>query len=181
MIETQKKQIRLAIRQLKAGISPDEKRQRSALILSKLEQNKVFQQAKCIMLYWSMEDEVQTHDFVIKWAGLKEIILPSVQNDVLVLRKFNGIQQLQAGQKYGIPEPEGEDYTDFEKIDVVIVPGIAFDKENNRMGRGKAYYDQLLTKMKAYKIAVCFGFQIIDNVPVDEHDIKMDEVISDNN
>ena len=179
MIDEQKKQIRREIKQLKDCISPEEKLKRSVVILSKLEKNRTFQNASCVMLYWSMEDEVQTHDFVIKWAAHKEIILPSVQNDVLALRKFEGIQRLKTGEKYGIQEPEGEDFIDIDRIDVVIVPGIAFDKENNRMGRGKAYYDRLLNKLKAYKIAVCFDFQLIENVPVDEYDVKMDEVITD--
>ncbi len=177
MIDEQKKQIRKEIKQLKANLSFDKKIERSAIIFSKLETNIFFQNAKCVMLYWSMEDEVQTHDFVIKWAHEKEIILPSVQNDILVLKKFDGIQSLKKGEKFGIHEPDGEDFEDFEKIDVIIVPGIAFDKANNRMGRGKAYYDGLLTKLSAYKIAVCFDFQVIDNVPTDKHDIKMDEII----
>jgi len=181
MIEAEKKQIRQAIRLLKAGISLYEKQQRSAVIFSKLEKNEAFRKAACIMLYWSMEDEVQTREFVIKWAAHKEIILPSVQNDVLVLRKFNGIQNLKTGEKYGIQEPEGEDFNDFEKIELVIVPGIAFDKENNRMGRGKAYYDKLLIQMKAYKIALCFDFQLFDKIPADAYDVKMDEVITDIN
>ncbi len=179
MIDAQKKQIRKDIKQLKTAISLEEKLQRSKIIFLKLEQNKFFQQASCVMLYWSMNDEVQTHDFVIKWAAFKQIILPSVQNDELVLRKFNGMQSLKTGEKYGIQEPEGEDFDDFAKIDVVIVPGVAFDKSNNRLGRGKAYYDKLLNKMNAYKIAVGFDFQMIDHVPVDEYDVKMDEVITD--
>ncbi len=178
MIDEQKKQIRIAIRQLKASVSFEEKLQRSNVIFSKLEQNKAFQNADCIMLYWSMDDEVQTHDFVIKWAGLKQIILPSVQKEILVLRKFEDVQHLKTGEKYGIQEPEGENFNDFEKIEVVIVPGIAFDKANNRMGRGRAFYDKLLKKMKTYKIGVCFDFQMIENVPVDEFDVKMDEIIS---
>ncbi|NVN93806.1 MAG: 5-formyltetrahydrofolate cyclo-ligase [Bacteroidetes bacterium] len=177
MTDELKKQIRKEIKQLKANLSFDKKLERSALIFSKLETNIFFQNAKSVLLYWSMEDEVQTHDFVIKWAHEKEIILPSVQNDILVLKKFEGIQNLKTGEKYAIQEPNGEEFENFDKIDVVIVPGIAFDREKNRMGRGKAYYDRLLIKLNAYKIAVCFDFQIIDSVPIDAHDIKMDEII----
>ncbi len=179
MIDEQKKQIRKEIKQLKSSISFDEKLQRSAVIFSKLEKINIFQKAKCVMLYWSMEDEVQTHDFIIKWTQHKEIILPSIQNDILVLKKFDGVESLKTGEKYGIQEPDGEIFTDFEQIDVVLVPGVAFDKENNRMGRGKAYYDKLLKRLRAYKIAVCFDFQLIDKVPTDKHDIKMDEIITD--
>jgi 5-formyltetrahydrofolate cyclo-ligase len=179
MVNEHKKQIRKHIREIKSKISLAEKQLRSEKIFRKLENNTFFQKADCVMVYWSMEDEVQTQDFILKYAGKKEIILPSVQIEELVLRKFDGLESLKTGVKYGIQEPEGEDFIDFEKIDLVIVPGIAFDNENNRMGRGKAYYDGLLPKLNAYKIGVCFDFQLIDAVPTDEHDVKMNEIITD--
>lgn len=179
MVNELKKQIRKQIREIKSQISFEDKLLRSAKIFEKLESNTAFQKAECLMFYWSMTDEVQTRDFILKWADKKVIILPSVQDDILVLRKFEGTDSLISGERYGIQEPLGEDFTDFDKIDVVIVPGIAFDIENNRMGRGKAYYDGLLPKLKAYKIAVCFDFQLINTVPTDEHDVKMNEIITD--
>lgn len=62
---------------------------------------------------------------------------------------------------------------------MIIVPGVAFDNNNNRLGRGKAYYDKLLKESKSYKVGVCFDFQLIEEVPVDEYDIKMDLIISE--
>lgn len=178
MINELKKQIRKQIRVLKSQIPLEEKILKSHKIFEKLEQNIFFQNAGCVMLYWSMPDEVQTHDFILKWTKEKQIILPSVQNDILVLREFEGIENLGTGESYGIKEPVGEDFVDYQRIDLVIVPGIAFDKDNNRMGRGKAYYDGLLPKLNAYKIGVCFDFQIIETVPTDEHDIKMNEILT---
>jgi len=126
-----------------------------------------------------MQDEVHTHDFIKKWAKDKDIILPVVNGDKLHLKRFTGTQAMLTGEKYGIQEPDGEEYTDFNAIDLVIVPGVAFDKAKNRMGRGKGYYDGLLPKLKAYKIALCFNFQMVDEVPTELHDIKMDEIIID--
>jgi len=111
------------------------------------------------MLYWSMNDEVQTHDFVQKWADKKEIILPSVNGNELILKKFNGINKMVKGESFGIPEPDGELYPFPELIDVIIVPGVAFDKQNNRLGRGKAFYDKLLKTVKSKKVGVCFDFR----------------------
>lgn len=179
MINELKNQIRRQIRFLKNNISFEEKKIKSAKIFDKLEQNPVFKNSYCVLFYWAMQDEVQTQDFILKYAEKKQIILPSVKEDILILKQFNGIDSLKTGEKYGIQEPDGEAFTDYNKIDLVIVPGIAFDKAKNRMGRGKAYYDALLPKLNAYKIAVCFDFQLIENVPVDEHDIKMDEIITD--
>ena len=160
--------------------------QATALIPEQAKSQKIFEQvenlesfvrAKVVMLYWSMSDEVFTHDFANKWIGEKEIILPTVVGDNLVLKKFEGAEKLIAGDFYGIGEPEGKEYNSPENIDVIFVPGVAFDKENNRLGRGKAYYDKLLKTSRAQKVGLCFDFQFFDSIPVDEHDMKMDLVI----
>ena len=67
----------------------------------------------------------------------------------------------------------------FLSIELVVVPGMAFDKQGHRLGRGKGYYDRLLPKLtNAYKLGVCFPYQYIEEVPTDEHDIRMDEVLT---
>ncbi len=130
------------------------------------------------MFYWSMDDEVFTHDFVCKWSTDKQVILPVVNGSTLDLKVFKGVEHLVAGENYGIPEPDGELFTREQDIDFILVPGVAFDTNNNRMGRGKAYYDRLLHTLSAYKVGVCFHFQLLPSVPTDQYDIKMDKVIS---
>ncbi|MDE5423115.1 5-formyltetrahydrofolate cyclo-ligase [Ancylomarina sp. DW003] len=179
MIDEEKKRIRREIRNLKKTVSLEEKTNRSVGILKKVEQLPEFAAAKTVMLYWAMTDEVQTSDFVIKWARSKRVILPCVNGNDLDLRVFRGEEDLIAGENFGIPEPSGELFTAYEEIDLILVPGVAFDVENNRMGRGKAYYDKLLSSLKAYKLGVCFDFQLLESVPTDEHDIKMDKIISE--
>ena len=131
------------------------------------------------MAYWSMDDEVFTHDFLQKYLGKKKIILPVVNGDMLDLKEFVGLSSMEAGESYGISEPTGDIFTEINQIDLIIVPGVAFDVQLNRLGRGKAYYDKLLKESNAYKIGICFDFQLMESVPVDEHDIKMDLLISD--
>ena len=78
-------------------------------------------------------------------------------------------------------EPQGKDFTELEKIDLAIIPGMAFDKEGNRLGRGKGYYDRLLQQLRdctIYKIGICFDFQFLDHIPTEPHDIPVDEVIT---
>ncbi|RZT93164.1 5-formyltetrahydrofolate cyclo-ligase [Ancylomarina subtilis] len=179
MIDEEKKRIRKEIRQLKNAISLEEKVRRSKLILDKVEQLPEFISAKTVMLYWAMDDEVQTSDFVVKWAASKRVILPCVNGNDLDLRVFRGEEDLVAGENFGIPEPSGELFLDYDEIDLILVPGVAFDVDNNRMGRGKAYYDRLLSSLKAYKLGVCFDFQLLQSVPTDEHDIKMDRIVSE--
>ncbi|PKQ65155.1 5-formyltetrahydrofolate cyclo-ligase [Labilibaculum filiforme] len=176
-IEAEKRRIRKEIRVVKQNYSLEQKKKLSVPILKSLEQLPEFIEAKTIMLYWSMRDEVYTHDFVCKWAKEKRVILPSVKGETLDLKLFEGIDNLIEGEHYGIPEPEGSVFMQEDEIELILIPGIAFDREKNRMGRGKAYYDRLLQSLSAFKIGICFDFQVLDHVPIDEHDIKMDEIV----
>jgi len=178
-INERKQLLRKKVRSLKQEYSLAQKKELSKEICHKIETNSVFKNAKTIMAYWSMEDEVFTHDFIQKWAEKKRIILPVVNENNLELKEFNGVDELVSGDKFGIPEPNGQLFENPEKIDLIIVPGIAFDKNGNRMGRGKAYYDKLLRITKAYKLGICFSFQVFDKVPFDKLDVKMDDVIFD--
>jgi len=179
MIDEEKKRIRREIRRLKNAVSLEEKTSRSKVILEKVEQLPEFIAAKTVMLYWAMADEVQTSDFVIKWSASKRVILPCVNGNDLDLRVFRGEEDLVMGENFGIPEPSGELFMDYDEIDLILVPGVAFDLASNRMGRGKAYYDKLLSSLKAFKLGVCFDFQYLQSVPTDEHDIKMDQIITE--
>ncbi|HRW61867.1 MAG TPA: 5-formyltetrahydrofolate cyclo-ligase [Bacteroidales bacterium] len=179
MIDQQKKEIRVKIKELKKKVTLEEKKRKSEVIFEQVEKRGDFKNAQTIMAYWSMDDEVFTHNFVQKWYQHKKIILPSVKGDKLELRVFKGVENMRAGEAFGILEPTDIFEGDLSEIDLVIVPGVAFDIENNRLGRGKAYYDKLLKNTGAVKIGVCFDFQLFDKIPADEYDIKMDLVIAD--
>lgn len=130
------------------------------------------------MLYHSLPDEVDTHRFVEKWSAQKRVLLPQVVGDDLCLRCYTSAADMAVGA-YGILEPVGELFTDYDAISLVVVPGVAFDAAGNRLGRGKGYYDRLLPRLTAaYKIGICFPFQLVDCVPAEPFDIRMDEIIS---
>ena len=176
-IDQQKRIIRKEIKLLKQNYSEQQSKEMSMPILEKLESLKEFKEARTIMLYWSMKDEVFSHDFVCKWAKEKKVILPCVKGQTRDLKVFAGKEELVDGENYGIPEPDGPVFMAEDEIDLILIPGVAFDKANNRMGRGKAYYDRLLQSLSAYKVGICFHFQLLDDVPIDEHDIKMDAIV----
>jgi 5-formyltetrahydrofolate cyclo-ligase len=138
----------------------------------------VFRTSKNLMGYWSFRSEVYTHQFLKTWQNEKEIAIPSIDGDTMVARKFNGSEYLMPKSPYGIPEPTGLEVNP-AFIDLVIVPGAVFDTHNNRIGYGKGFYDKFLTNTRAYKIGVCFGFQIIDEIPSKPHDIRMDMILTD--
>lgn len=152
----------------------------SVNILAALEAHPAFRAANTVLLYHSLKDEVDTHEFITKWSGEKRILLPVVKGDDLELRIYTGPQDMKTGA-YGIEEPIGEIFTDYAAIDFIAVPGVAFDREGNRLGRGKGYYDRLLPRIpSAFKAGICFPFQLIDKVPTEPFDICMDIIITNN-
>jgi 5-formyltetrahydrofolate cyclo-ligase len=176
-----KNDLRKKIAEIKKEYSFSEKKKKSEYVFHKVEQLESFQKANYILSYWSMADEISTHDFNKKWAKSKTILLPVVdtKSDKLILKIFEGVDKMQAVKPFNILEPTTDEFLDYDKIDFIIVPGVAFDKSNNRMGRGKAFYDRLLPKLKAPKIGVCFDFQLLSKVPTDPHDVALDTVICD--
>lgn len=151
---------------------------KSRRIFTAVENKSWFLKSDIILAYWAMTNEVQTQDFILKWSGKKTFLLPVVKGSELELRKFQGEGSMVKGTSYDIMEPAGPEFTDFPSVQLVIVPGIAFDLNHNRLGRGKAYYDKLLPKLpNAFTAGVCFDFQIVAELPLDSHDMKMNEVI----
>lgn len=150
----------------------------STEILAALEAHPAFRAAKTVLLYHSLPDEVDTHRFIRKWKEEKRILLPVVTGNDLELRLYTDAQSLTTGV-YGIEEPVGAPFTDYAAIDLIIVPGVAFDRNGNRLGRGKGYYDRLLPRIpSAHKIGICFPFQIVEEIPTEPFDIRMDEIIT---
>ena len=170
-----KKQLRKQIREEKKNQHPDVLRTNSAVLLRQIENHPNFIASKTILLFYSLGDEVYTHDFVEKWHSAKKILLPVVQGDILVLRHYTGKECLQAGA-FNIEEPIGENFTDYDEIELAVVPGLSFDKQGNRLGRGKGYYDKLLPLLHTYNIGICHQFQAREDIPAEPFDRKMDEV-----
>ena len=177
-MKSKKTKIRQKIRQKLCLLTEKEKKQQSANIWQQMETLPAFQTADTILLYWSLSNEVDTHNFIEKWSKNKTILLPVVADNDLILRKYNGLSCLKVGT-FNICEPaEGEDFTDFSAIDLCIIPAVAFDKQGNRLGKGKGFYDRLLPHINAVKVGVCFDVQLIENIPHEAWDIKMDLILS---
>lgn len=131
-----------------------------------------------MLLYHSLRDEVDTHGFIEKWWTRKRILLPVVVGDDLELRRYTGADSLAIGA-YGISEPVGKPFADYGSITLAVIPGVAFDAAGNRLGRGRGYYDRFLPRIpNACKVGVCFPFQLVDAVPAEPFDIRMDIIIT---
>ncbi len=154
--------------------------QKSKLIKEKLFRAKVFKKAKIVLFFISFGGEINTQDMIKEARKLGKIIAVPVckRNGILrpsvLIEKARLIRGL-----YGIYEPAVKRFVNLEDLDLVIVPGIAFDKKGSRLGRGKGYYDRFLRKLpeKASTIGLAFDFQILPRIPANILDKKVDKVI----
>ena len=137
--------------------------------------------ARVVVAYYSLPDEVDTHHMInLLVTEGKTVYLPKVVSDEdMVLCRYTGAESLREGA-FGIMEPAGTELSVVEAVDVVLVPGMAFDVEGNRLGRGKGYYDRFLKSLNNPRprlIGVCFDFQKVDMVPTEPTDVKVDVVV----
>lgn len=175
-----KREQRQKIRALKSTSNEDEQAEESKRIMECVLSHPKVKASEVILMYYSLPDEVDTHAAIdtLCQEG-KIVLLPKIiDNEHLELRRYTGMSDMTSGQ-FGIMEPVGTPFASIKNVDVAIVPGMSFDSQCHRLGRGKGYYDRLLSQMpRTYIIGVCFEFQKCENLPCDKHDIQMDEIIS---
>jgi 5-formyltetrahydrofolate cyclo-ligase len=177
-IKEQKNAVRKEIQQQKHLLSSQQKSEASNTVFNQFEMLDEFKKAKNILCYWSLTDELSTHNFLEKWQGEKIFFLPrSCANDWdLDVVRFEGKDRMSRGA-FNILEPQGEAISDLAILDLIVLPGVAFSIEGDRMGRGKGYYDRLLNKIgNCFKVGVGYHFQLRDRIPTEPHDVKMDKV-----
>ncbi len=177
-LDEEKKYFRKLVKQNKSVYSFSELSKKSAIILAKLSSIEEIKRAQTILSYWSLDDEVHICNWNIEqYRKGKTILLPTVDGNDLIIRHFEGEDSLVEQPPFGIKEPVGKIVDNIQQIEIVIVPGLAFDIQFNRLGRGKGYYDRFLKKIKCLKIGTCFDFQLFDRIPHNEYDIKMDIIV----
>ena len=159
----------------------EDRSRKSKLITSKLLRNKVFKQAKIVMFYIAFGGEVNTEEMIREAKKIgklvcvpvcrkdKETMYPAILEDRAKLKKG----------PYGVLEPVAQTQVKPENLDLIIVPGLAFDKKGNRLGRGKGCYDRFLCSLseKTSSIGLAFDFQILPLVPTTCYDVSVKKVI----
>ena len=145
--------------------------------------------AACAMLYASCASEVRTRELA-RWAleQGKQVVLPKVQRDPkgLLLYKVTAPEdQLQAGP-LGIPEPDPDrcEAAAIDEVDFVVAPGVAFDERGVRLGQGGGYYDRFLARLRRRAdhppvVGAAFELQIIERVPVEPHDARVNLIVTE--
>ncbi|MBO4892181.1 MAG: 5-formyltetrahydrofolate cyclo-ligase [Prevotella sp.] len=171
-----KDDLRRQIRQIKRQFTPMQLEELSLPIVARLRQR--LNDVQTIAAYYPLPDEVNIRPLLDEWiAKGKTVFLPKVTgDDTMELRRYTGHDDMHEGT-FHILEPEGQPFAGDVSIDVILVPGVAFDAEGHRLGRGKGYYDRFLSSLGSELIGVCFDFQKVPEVPFGQYDIPVDEVI----
>jgi 5-formyltetrahydrofolate cyclo-ligase len=173
-----KQKIRKEMLEKREALSIEEAERKSRIIIEKLKNDKDYIRAERVMFYMSRGKEVMTEDIIKDAFKSKKVIVPKVTDKGLICCEITDSTKM-SYSCFGILEPDKEVTCDVSKLDLVVVPGVAFDKQNHRIGYGKGYYDSLLKHAKCRKIGLAYDFQIVEKIPADEWDEKLDKVISD--
>lgn len=187
MVILDKKTLRKVILDKRSQLSKDEILSRSEKIKDKLFQLKEFQEANFIFSFISFQDEVHTHDIITETISIgKRVGVPITidsPRQLLVSELKDFHKELELGF-YNIltPKKEYERIVSPELVDLVLVPGLAFDRSGYRVGYGGGYYDRFFASLekKVPKVALCFDLQILPQVPKDDFDVPVDYIITEN-
>lgn len=162
----------------------ENKRAKSKLITETILNLSEVKESNVIGIYMSFSSEVDTKDLIEQLLMLgKSIAVPRLYNNLKMdFYKINSVNDLKNKNTLGIFEPENDEENKVSKddIDLMIIPGICFDLEKNRVGFGKGYYDRYLENTNIKKVAICFEEQVLtgDTIAVNKYDIKMDKIVT---
>lgn len=159
-----------------------QRERKSKLIERILLKQEEFIKAERVMFYLAFDGEVKTESMIDKARRLgKQIYVPICDTKKKTLRPcfLEESVALEIGP-YNTREPKNKVEFSHRKLDLVIVPALAFDKKGNRLGRGKGYYDRFLKRLsnRTNTIGLAFDFQVLPNLPVEENDVPVDKVLS---
>jgi len=178
-----KSNLRKIILEKRDLLSPKEITRKSLEIKQRLFNLKEFNEVTIISFYVSFRSEVETHEMIKETLRLdKRVVVPIVKKKKrLSLSELKNFNELELG-KFGILEPKVafRREINLEEVELVIVPGVAFDEKGNRIGYGRGYYDDLLTRMKKIPfIGLAYELQIVPEIPKEERDIPVHKIITE--
>lgn len=152
-------------------------REQSDKVVAHLEQLPAFQSAQTVLIYYPMHNEVDVLPLIKKYKHSKTFLFPVVHHRGMTACPYAGNDKMHRG-KFNIPEPTTAPFEG--KIDIIVVPGLAFDNEGNRLGRGGGYYDRYIRAAKSQSLLVGVGydFQMVQKVPTNMFDKHMNYIIS---
>lgn len=179
-LQEQKEKIRKQYISIRNNV--ENKLEKSIKIKNKIINSEMYINSKVIALYKNLPSEVSTIELIEYSIRIgKMVVLPRVKEDNLEFYKIDNMKDKFIKSKFGVEEPvlNYSNLVHKEQIDLIIVPGVCFDKNKNRMGFGKGFYDRFLANSNLKSIGICFEEQIINDLVVSDNDVKMQYIITD--
>lgn len=177
-----KKQLRKIMQDKRSKLSDEEIMAKSKKIMDFVFSLEQFSKAKTVMFYVDAKNEVGTKEAIMKALKLnKRVVVPKVYKHLgLKAIQIKGLDELCLGT-FNILEPVHDEQVFPRDIDLVVVPGVAFDEDGYRLGYGGGYYDNFLPQLRASvkKVAIAFNIQVLKTVPREKHDVRMDFIITE--
>lgn len=176
----EKKTLRDAMRRLNRAMPANERAEASERIFRQVEALPEFAAAHCVALYCALGDEPDTQAALERWCRSKRLVVPRVESEGMQFYAYDPSAMVQGA--FGITEPgPAAKRCPPEEIDLAVVPGVAFTEAGARMGRGGGYYDRYFaqTGVRAFRVGVCYAHQLVAQLPVEPHDLFMDQIIGE--
>ncbi len=181
-MQSHKGQIRRRMLRERLALSPLEVQEHGATVRNLLQKTDVYRSAQCLGCYVSVKNEVDTRGLIR--AALQErkrVGVPVTRTaGEMIHRAIRSIADLRPAG-FGLLEPPGEGSLEIppDAFDLIVVPGLAFDRRGNRIGFGAGYYDRFLVRTPALRVALAYDFQVLEHLPTDPHDTPVDFLITE--
>ncbi len=179
-----KKELRTRLHTLLASFPPVVLQEQSRQAALRLFAQPEYQQSEILMIYLSLPQEADTTPIVLQaWRDLKRVLAPQIswESKVMIPVEINNLDTDIANTQYGIREPVEGPPLPIELIDMVIVPGLGFDAQGHRLGRGRGFYDRFLSR-RSFRGKICaFALeeQVVDAIPSRPHDVNVHMLVTD--
>jgi len=176
-----KNEIRKQNKHIRAAMSKEEIAIKSTSAVRIFLASDYYKNSNQLMLYMPLGNEVDTTEILnTSFRDGKKVVLPVTDKTSGEITPFYVSQDTKLIKgAFSVIEPAGTKIADMTKTDVILVPGIAFDKTGNRVGFGKGCYDRFLKQSPATLIGFCYKFQVCEAIPAEEHDVKMNNIITE--
>ena len=181
-----KAELRKKILSLRNGLNTEEAENKSKTIMDRLTSLDAYKNSKVVFVYMSFKNEVNTHGLIERMLSEgKRVVIPytDIKSTEIIPSEIKSLKDDMVLNSFGYYEPLLEKVRQVrtEELDLIIAPGVVFDEDLNRIGFGKGYYDRILGRKRkdAAIIAVAYEFQVVDCVPTEPHDVKMDMIITE--
>ena len=183
-VSAHKKALRAQLRQRLQQLDAQDIHDRSQAAAQQLCQCKVFAKAQAVMLFLPMPHEVDAQPVAIRaWQMGKTVTVPlvSYEQKHMLPVEIRSLNEPMSTDRYGVRSPANGQPLPIDMIDLVVVPGLAFDREGHRVGRGGGFYDRFLAQpvFKGVTCGLCFDDQLLQEVPVVSHDVPLHMLVTD--